>query len=212
MNSSSTVNKETAALTRRKLLYAASAAGAVGLAGCSSIANQSYTASDVTMGSAGTDLGFEQGEGKTFTNRQERSVGPISGSVTAESKLTVFADAESTPDPTEEERWADSDSAMAQWSENTPVQAVRGSDVIDGDGILPAEGDQFDLLPAASTTLLVPETDGDTDRVLALAPMADIEFGDRQTDGTVNFDPPVSGIEGESFAPAGLAFAPEDDA
>jgi hypothetical protein len=173
--------------------------------------NQSYTASDVEMGKAGTDLGFEQGEGKTFTNKQERSVGPISGSATAKSKLTVFADAESTPDPTEEERWADSDSAMAQWSENKPVRAVRGSDVIDGEGILPAEGDQFDLMPAGDTTILSPETGGDPDRLLSMTPLSDIDFGDRVTDGEVRFDPPVPYVDGHSFAPAGLAFVSEDD-
>jgi hypothetical protein len=211
MNNQHNTNENTGTFTRRNLLLAAGVAGAVGLAGCSSVTNQSYTASDVTMGSAGTDLGFEQGEGKTFTNRQERAVGPVSGSVTAESKLTVFSDAESTPDPAEEERWADSDSTLAQWSENNLVRAVRGSDVIDGDGITPAEGDQFDLMPAASTTLLVPDTDGEPDRVISATPMADIDFGDRVTDGEVTFDPPVPYAEGESFAPAGLAFVSEGD-
>jgi len=158
-----------------------------------------------------SELGFEQTDSQTFTNTAEREVGGVEGSVTAESRLTVFANAESTPDPTEEERWTESDSAMAQWSENAPVRAVRGADVIDGDGITPAEGDQFDLLPAASTTLFVPDTDGDPDRAIVAASLSDIDFGDRETDGEVTFDPPVPYVESESFAPAGLAFLPEAD-
>ncbi|MDS0219926.1 hypothetical protein NDI54_01010 [Haloarcula sp. S1AR25-5A] len=189
---------------------AASVAGAAGLAGCSSITNRSYTASGVQMGDTMSELGFEEGEGKTFTNKEEREVGPLSGSVTAESKLTVFASAESTPDPTEAERWEDSDSLMAEWSDGKPVRAVRGSGVLDGDGITPAEGDQFESIPAASTTLLVPETEGEPDSLLSATPMADIDFGDRVTDGEVRFDPPVPYAEGESFTPAGLAFVSED--
>jgi len=163
------------------------------------------------MGETMAGLGFEQSETKTFTNKAEREAFGVSGSVTAESKLRVFANDESTPDPTEEERWAESDSVMAQWSENTPVRAVRGSDVIDGDGILPAEGDQFESMPAASTTLLVPDTDGEPDRVISSTPMADIDFGDRVSDGEVTFDPPVPYAEDESLAPAGLAFVSEAD-
>jgi len=122
MNPRSNATEERATLTRRKLLLAAGAAGAVGLAGCSSVTDQSYTASGVQMGDTMSGLGFEEGEGKTFTNKEEREVGPLSGSVTAESKLTVFANEESTPDPTEEERWEDSDSVLAEWSDNKPVR------------------------------------------------------------------------------------------
>ncbi len=211
MNDKRTAGRNTTTLTRRKLLLAAGVAGAAGLAGCSSVTNRTITASDVQMGETMGGLGFEQTDTKTFTNKAEREVAGVSGSVTAESKLTVFANAESAPDPTEEERWTESDSTMAQWSDNTPVRAVRSSDAIDGDGIAPAEGDQFDLLPAESTTLLVPDTDGDPDRVISTTPMADIDFGDRETDGEVTFEPPVPYVEGDSFAPAGLAFVSETD-
>ena len=211
MNPRSNASEDRATLTRRKLLLAAGAAGAVGLAGCSSITDQTYTASGVQMGETMSELGFGEGEGKTFTNREAREVGPLSGSVTAESKLTVFANAESTPDPTEEERWADSDSVLAEWSDNRPIRAVRGSDVIDGDGITPAEGDQFDLMPADSTMLLVPETEGEPDSLMSVTTLSEIDFGDRVTDGEVKFDPPVPYADGESFAPAGLAFLSEAD-
>ncbi|MBX0286971.1 DUF6517 family protein [Haloarcula salinisoli] len=211
MDSQRSEYKASATLSRRKLLLAAGVAGAAGLAGCGGLTNRTVTASDVQMGDTMAGLGFEQGETKTFTNKAEQEAFGVSGSVTAESKLTVFANAESEPDPTEEERWTESDSTMAQWSDNTPVRAVRGSDVIDGEGITPAEGDQFDLMPTESTTLLVPDTDGEPDRVISATPMADIDFGDRVTDGEVTFDPPVPYAEGESFAPAGLAFVSEGD-
>lgn len=199
-------------LSRRKLLWAAGVAGAAGLAGCGGVTNRTVSASNVSMDSATmSEMGFEQAEGRTFTNTASREVGGVEGSVTAESRLTVFTSEESTPDPDEQARWAESDSTLAQWSENNPVRAVRGSDVIDGDGVTPAEGDQFDLLPAESTTLLVPDTDGDPDRVISATPMADIDFGDRVSDGEVTFDPPVPYVEGESFTPAGLAFVPEAD-
>lgn len=197
-------------LSRRTVLRATTVAAAAGLAGCGGLTNQTITASDVQMGETMADLGFEQGETRTFSNKTTREVAGVEGSVTAESKLTVFADAESTPDPSEEERWTESDSVLAEWSENTPVQAYRGSDALDGD-ILPAEGDQFESMPAASTTLLVPDTDGDPDRVISSTPLADIDFGDRVSDGEVTFDPPVPYAEDESFAPAGLAFVPEAD-
>jgi len=209
MNSQRNTHKNTARFTRRNFLWATGVAGIAGLAGCGGVTDRTITASDVEMGDTMAGLGFEQSETKTFTNKAEREVAGVSGSVTAESKLTVFANAESEPDPTEEARWAESDSVMAQWSENTPVRAVRGSDAIDGD-ILPADGDQFESMPAASTTLLVPDTDGEPDRVISSTPMADVDFGDRVSDGEVTFDPPVPYAEGESFAPAGLAFVSED--
>lgn len=199
-------------LSRRKLLLAAGVAGAAGLAGCGGVTNRTVSASNVSMDSATmSEMGFEQAEGRTFTNTASREVGGVEGSVTAESRLTVFSTEESTPDPDEQARWEESDSALAEWSDNNPVRAVRGSDVIDGDGITPAEGDQFDLLPAESTTLLVPDTDGDPDRALVAAPLGDIDFGDRESDGEVTFDPPVPYVEGDSFAPAGLAFVTEGD-
>jgi|GEM_PF-2513077 hypothetical protein len=209
MNSKRELTDTTARLTRRKLLLAAGVAGAAGLAGCGGLTNQTITASDVEMGETMAGLGFEQTDTKTFTNKAEREAFGVSGSVTAESKLTVFANEESTPDPTEEERWTESDSTLSQWSDSTPIRAVRGSDGLDGD-IMPAEGDQFESMPAASTTLLVPDTDGEPDRVISSTPMADVDFGDRVSDGEVTFDPPVPYAEGESFAPAGLAFVSED--
>ena len=143
MDSNRRVADTSVTLTRRRLLWATGVAGMAGLAGCGSLTNQTITASDVEMGETMADLGFEQTDSKTFTNKAEREVAGVSGSVTAESKLTVFANAESEPDPTEEERWTEGDSAMSQWSDNSPVRAVRGADVIDGEGITPAEGDQI---------------------------------------------------------------------
>ncbi|MDS0260436.1 DUF6517 family protein [Haloarcula sp. S1CR25-12] len=211
MTSKRIPSENAATLTRRKLLWATGVAGAAGLAGCGGATDRTITASDAQMGETMAGLGFEQSDSKTFTDTASREVAGVEGSVTAESKLTVFANEESTPDPTEEERWTESDSTLARWSDNAPVRAVRGSDVIDGEGITPAEGDQFDLLPAESMTLLVPDTDGDPDRVISTTPMADIDFGDRETDGEVTFDPPVPYAEGDSFAPTGLAFVSEGD-
>lgn len=212
MNPQPNASDAKATFDRRTVLLAATAAGAAALAGCSNVTNQTFTASDVQMGGTMAGLGFEEGESRTFTNRAEREVAGVSGSVTAESKLTVFTNEESMADPTEEERWVDSDSMLAQWSENRPLRAVRGSDAIDGDGITPAEGDQFALLPAASTMILAPETDGAPDRVMSMTPMTDIDFGDRVADGTVSFDPAVPYADGETFGPAGLAFVTEESA
>lgn len=198
-------------LSRRQLLVAAGVAGVAGLAGCGGVTDRTVSASNVSMdGATMSEMGFEQAEGRTFTNTASREVAGVEGSVTAESRLTVFTNEESTPDPNEEQRWADSDSELAQWSDNSPVRAVPGSDAIDGDGIMPGEGDQFESMPADATTLLVPETDDDSDRAIAAAPMADIEFGERASNGEVTFDPAVPYVDDESFAPSGLAFVPED--
>jgi len=58
--------------------------------------------------------------------------------------------------------------------------------------------------------VLVPDTEGEPDSLLSATPMADIDFGDRVTDGEVRFDPPIPYAESESFAPAGLAFVSEE--
>ena len=88
MNSNRELTGSHSTLTRRKLLLATGVAGVAGLAGCGGLTNQTVTASDVQMGETMADLGFEQTDSKTFTNKAEQEVAGVSGSVTAESKLT----------------------------------------------------------------------------------------------------------------------------
>ncbi|WP_436928140.1 hypothetical protein [Halosimplex amylolyticum] len=195
-------------LDRRSVLRVAAAVGGVGLAGCTGLTSQTFTANSAEGTAALTEeLGFEQTISETFTETRSRSVGPLEGSVTAESRLTVFSDGESAPAPTEADRWAASEAPMATWAEKTPTLGVTDGDAIDGSNVTPTDEEApFESVPSNALRLLYPEgaiTDGtvaSTD-LLAVAPGDDVRWGDRESDGRITLDEPAHVFTGGSFAP-----------
>jgi hypothetical protein len=196
------------------MLRTAAVLGGVGLAGCGDLASQTFRASDVEGTPALTDeLGFEQTSTETFSETRSQSVGPLEGSVTAESTLTVFSDGESEPAPSEEARWAESDAPMAAWASNSPVRGVGGGDAIEGADATPTDdAAPFESVPAAELSLLYPAeavSDGtvaSTD-ILAVATGDAIRWGDRKSDDRVTLDEPTQVFAEGTFAPENAVFS-----
>jgi len=186
----------------------------VSLAGCGDAASQTFRASDVEGTPALTDeLGFEQTSTETFSETRSQSVGPLEGSVTAESTLTVFSDGESDPTPSEEARWAESGAPMAAWANNSPVRGVGGGDAIEGPDAKPTEDTApFESVPAAELSLLYPAeaiSDGtvaSTD-ILAVATGDAIRWGEQESDDRVTLDEPTQVFAEGTFAPENAVFS-----
>ncbi|SMO65136.1 hypothetical protein SAMN06264867_105255 [Halorubrum cibi] len=201
-------------LDRRSMLRTAAVLGGVGLAGCGDIASQTFRASGVEGTRALTDeLGFEQTSTETFSETRSQSVGPLEGSVTAESTLTVFSDGKSEPAPSEEARWAESDAPMATWASNSPVRGVGGGDAIAGSDITPTDdAAPFESVPTAELSLLYPAeavsdgTIGSTD-ILAVATGDAIRWGDRESDGRVTLNEPTQVFAEGTFVPENAVFS-----
>jgi hypothetical protein len=195
------------------MLRTAAVLGGVGLAGCGDLTSQTFRASAVEGTPSLTDeLGFEQTSTETFSETRSQSVGPLEGSVTAESTLTVFSDGESEPAPSEEARWAESDAPMAAWASNSPVRGVSG-DAIEGPDATPTDdAAPFESVPAAELSLLYPAeavSDGtvaSTD-ILAVATGDAIRWGDRESDGRVTLDKPTQVFAEGTFAPENAVFS-----
>ena len=201
-------------VTRRSVLRAATVAGAIGVAGCSSVTDKTYSASTVTMNDGTmSDLGFEETGSETFTTSESRSVGPLEGSVTAESTLSVFSDGESTPEPSETDRWAESAAPLASWAGNDPVRGVSGSNVFDGGDVTPVSEDvPFESVAADGITFLYPDSAADGGSVsasdtLAMMPADTVQWGEREDGGTVSLENPASVFDAEKFAPENAVFS-----
>jgi len=196
------------------MLRTAAVIGGVGLAGCGDPASQTFRASDVEGTPALTDeLGFEQTSTETFSETRSQSVGPLEGSVTAESTLTVFSDGESEPAPSEKARWAESDAPMAVWASNSPVRRVGGGDAIEDPNVTPTDDAvPFESIPTDDLSLLYPaETISDgtvasTD-ILAVAAGDAIRWGDRESDGRVTLDESAQVFVEGTFAPEDAVFS-----
>lgn len=201
-------------LGRRALLRAAGLTGIVGLAGCGGLADRTVSASEIVVDTdAMAELGFERQTSRTLTDSASRDVGPVSGSVTAESRLTVFADEQSTPAPSERERWQASDTPLAAWAENDPVRGVSAMAAAEGDLVPSADDAQFESLPAERATLLFADTDDDTvaaGETLLTVAADEVDWGDRESDGTVTLEDPVPIVDADAFLPAGATLPDAD--
>ena len=202
---------------RRNYLGIATVAGVVGLAGCSGLTHKTYTASSVEAdGTALSDLGFEQTGSETFSNTKRRNIGPIGGSVTAESELAVFSDGKSEPARSESDRWNESDAPLASWAGNRPVRGLAGTAVLDDATVSPADGAvPFDAASADGMTLLYPDDavggDGSVapSDVLVSIAGSDVQWGDRESGGTVALDDPAQQFDTGAFAPDDAVYVPQ---
>jgi len=200
-------------LNRRSMLRTAAVIGGVGLAGCANLASQTFRASEVEGTPALTDgLGFEQTSTETFSETRSQSVGPLEGSMTAESTLTVFSDGESDPAPSEEARWAESDAPMAAWANNSPVRGVGGGAIEGPDATPTDDAAPFESIPAAELSLLYPAeavSDGtvaSTD-ILAVATGDAIRWSDEESDDRVTLNEPTQVFAEGTFAPENAVFS-----
>lgn len=201
--------------TRRSLLGVAAVTGTVGIAGCSGVTHKTYTASDTSIDQAVLDeQGFERTERETFTNSVSRGWGPLSASVTAKSKLTVYADEESTPLPSESERWAASKAPLARWADNDPVRGLPASAAVETDQLTPTASDvPVESVSAPAATVLYPDngTGGPVSLAdtVVLAPGDEVDWGDRESNGTVTLADSVPVNDDEAILPAGASL-PQD--
>jgi hypothetical protein len=201
--------------TRRSLLGVTAVTGTAAIAGCSGITHKTYTASDASIDQAVLDeQGFERTERETVTNTVERGWGPLSASVTAKSKLTVYADEESTPLPSESERWAASEAPLARWADNDPVRGVPASAAVETEQLTPTASDvPVESVSAAAATVLYPDpgTGGPVSLAdtLVVAPGDDVDWGDRESNGTVTLADGVPVTDDEAILPAGASLPPD---
>lgn len=80
---------------RRFLLAAGTMAGAVGLAGCSSVTNYEFSAKPVVLpDSVRSNMGYETLHSKPVVKEQSRTIGGVEVNVTVESHVTVYGAAE----------------------------------------------------------------------------------------------------------------------
>ena len=209
--------QEPSTIGRRKYLEVATVAGAIGVAGCSGLTHKTYTASSVEAdGNALGDLGFEQTGSETVSTTKSRNIGPIDGSVTAESELAVFSDGESEPTRSPSDRWNESDSPLASWAGNRPVRGLAGPAVLDDATVSPAdESLPFDAAAADGMTLLYPDDAGGGDGSVAASDVlvsisgSAVRWGDRESGGTVALDEPAQQFETGTFTPEDAVFAPQ---
>lgn len=200
--------------TRRSLLGVAAVTGAVGIAGCSGVTHKTYTARDASIDEAVLEeQGFERTERETFTNTVSRGWGPLSASVTAKSKLTIYADEESTPLPSESERWATSQAPLARWADNDPVRGIPASAAVETEQLTPTPNDvPVKSVSAPAATVLYPDhgTAGPVSLAdtLVVAPGDEIDWGDRESNGTVTLADSVPVTDDEAFLPAGTSLPP----
>jgi hypothetical protein len=201
--------------TRRSLLGVAAVTGAVGLAGCGGLTDQTFTARGVSADQAVLEeQGFERTGRETFRDSASRDLGPVSGSVTAESTLTVYSDSESEPLPSESERWAASGAPLATWAENDPVRGLPASAAAETEQLTPTDGDvPIESVSAPAATVLYPDDDGggpvSAADTLVVAPGDDVDWGDRESSGTVTLADSTAVTDPEAFLPAGASLPPD---
>lgn len=198
---------------RRSLLRAVPALGATALAGCGGLTDQTVSASRVSLDeSSRSDLGLEELTRETRTDSTSREVGPLSGSLTVETRFTVYSITSEGEHPQETDIWQDSDAPLAAWAGDSPVRGVRAADALDDPDLTPQTEDAVaEAISADEASILVPDeaiTDGAVDPAdaLILACGAGVDWGDAESGGNVSFDSPVRRIDFEGFLPDGVRF------
>lgn len=200
-------------IARRSLLRTVPVLGAMALAGCGGLTNQTFSASRVALGDESmSDLGLEEITRTTRSDSVSRDVGPVSGSVTAETKLTVYSMSNEGEHPEEGDIWQGSEAPLASWANNSPVRGVGAADALDARDLnAKVEDTDAESIPADEASILVPDEatgDGpvDPEDALILAHGSGIDWGDAESGGSVSPDSPVRVIDFDGLLPDGVGF------
>jgi hypothetical protein len=183
------------------------------LAGCGGLTNQTFSASRVSLDDASTsELGLEQLTQTTRTDSVSRDIGPLSGSITVETKLTVYSISSEGDHPQEADIWRGSEAPLASWADNSPVRGVGAADALDAQDLTSQVGDtDAKSISADEASILVPDEatgDGsvDPEDALILAHGSGVDWGDAESGGSVSLDSPVRVIDFDGLLPDGVGF------
>lgn len=200
-------------IARRSLLGTVPVLGATALAGCGGLTNRTFSASRVALGDESmSDLGLEEITRTTRSDSVGRDIGPLSGSVTAETKLTVYSISEEGEHPQEADIWRGSEAPLASWANNSPVRGVGAADALDAQDLTPqVEDTDAKSISADQASILVPdEATGngsvDPEDALILANGSGIDWGDAESGGSVSLDSPVRVTDFDGLLPDGVGF------
>jgi hypothetical protein len=131
---------------------------ATGLAGCQDATQQSYefTADPVEYAGDPAEAGYAEESQETVTAKRTESVGGVDAEVTVNSQVAIYSSERDTEPMDVEGLWADDGGTLAEWTIANPLQAIRASEVVEGESLTLQTGDGDGSIPAAAAQVWAP--------------------------------------------------------